>query len=444
MNKMTYEDLRSSRKDLIIYDYLRGSWAYGLQKPDGTSDRDSAQVFLEPKEWLLGLGLDFKEQLADERGDNVAYSLKKFMTMLLSSNPTVLESLFIPDRCIYYEHPLMTEIKRHREKFLTKDCFKPFLGYAKSQILKCRSLHKMCFQEDIARKTPLDFCYTTFRQGSTKVENWLDYRGMKQKYVGLVNVPNMANTLNAFYDWGTFFKDENISGDDLIDAHKNFRNIKTTDIITQLKAVEDEEAKASLLEKLHKVQLSNMAVFIIDHYGLSSLEELLWWHHMRYPIGYKGIVGDDGMSCELRLSSVAKGELPIFTMTYNKDAYQSHCKDYKNMQEWKKNRNPERYKENKVHTYDHKNVSHAIRLLHMGIEIAKGEGFNVDRTNIDRDFIMNIRLGNMPYEEVIEYVQSKNDEMKEVMEKSTLPEHIDVDFVNGLLLDIRKAQFGKN
>ena len=155
MKKYTFEDIKA--RDLLIYNYIRGSHAYGLQKSDGSSDIDTAGVFIEPMEWILGLGLDFEDQIQDERHDNVWYSLKKFMNMLLSSNPTVLESLFIPERCVLYEHPIMTEIKKHRDKFITKACFKPFLGYAYEQIKKCRSLNKLVVNPVDERKEPLDF-----------------------------------------------------------------------------------------------------------------------------------------------------------------------------------------------------------------------------------------------------------------------------------------------
>ena len=128
-----------------------------MEKPDGTSDIDTALVFIEPNEQLLGLGLDYQEQISDEKNDNVGYSLKKYMNMLLTSNPTALESLFIPDRCILYEHPIMTEIKKHRDKFITKACFKPFLGYAYQQIIKCRGLNKKIVNPVTERKEPLDF-----------------------------------------------------------------------------------------------------------------------------------------------------------------------------------------------------------------------------------------------------------------------------------------------
>ena len=436
----------------LLYHYIRGSHAYGLQKPDGSSDIDTAMVYLEPIEQLLGLGLDYQDQVSDKKHDNVGYSLKKFMNMLLSSNPTVLESLFIPEKCILYEHPIMTEIKKNRDKFITKACFKPFLGYSYEQIKKCRSLHKKFLLEEVERKEPLDFAYTFRKQGSTKIEYWLEHRGLKQKYCGLVNIPNMDGMHGVFYDWGNHFLNEGITYEKLVKAYKSTYEEETVDIIHILKNCKTltEEERKEYEDKLSIVQLGNMARFIENFYlggdgGLDNrplhhktLFEI--WFRQQKPIGYKGMVGEDGLSNELRLSSVAEGEIPICHMHYDKDKYSSHCKDYKSYVEWKENRNPERYKENCGKQFDRKNVAHAVRLLHMGIEIAKGQGFNVDRTDIDRDFILNIRLGNTSYDEIIAYIESKKDEMEELMKSSTLPDAIDVNFVNDLLLDIRKKQ----
>lgn len=48
----------------------------------------------------------------------------------------------------------------------------------------------------------------------------------------------------------------------------------------------------------------------------------------------------------------------------------------------------------------------------MGLEIAKTGQVNVDRTNIDRDFILDIRLGNSTYDELINYLDSKRKKWK--------------------------------
>lgn len=441
MKKLTYEEVKNG--DNVLYYYIRGSHAYGLEKPDGTSDIDTAMVYMEPVEQLLGLGLDFQDQVADERNDNVAYSLRKFMNMLLSSNPTVLESLFIPENCILYEHPIFTELKKHRDKFITKACFKPFLGYSCEQIKKCRGLNKRFLQEKIERKGPLDFAFTFYKQGSTKIENWLEHRGLKQKYCGLVNIPNMGEIIGVYYDWGRHFQEEGVTLDAMMKAYSTTKDDDTVELVQKLKTTPDltTEQETEIKESLRIVQMGNMVRFIIEYADI-DVENLENWFYSQKPIGYKGMVGEDNLSNELRLSSVSKNEKPICWMNYNKDGYSSHCVDYKNQKRWERERNPERYNENVGKLYDVKNVSHAVRLLHMGLEIARGEGFNVDRRNIDREFILNIRMGDVPYEKVIAYIESKKEEMDEAMKQSTLPDAIDVDFVNNLLLDIRKKQLG--
>ena len=98
-------------------------------------------------------------------------------------------------------------------------------------------------------------------------------------------------------------------------------------------------------------------------------------------------------------------------MTYNQQGYESHCRKYKEYYEWVEKRNPARYESNLKSNYDVKNVAHCVRLLHMGRELAKGEGFNVVRT-WDRDMILDIRNHKYEYEEIIEYVEKVFAEMK--------------------------------
>ena len=436
MKKYTFEDIRD--KGLLLYEYVRGSVSQGINTP--LSDIDHGGVYLAPAEQLLGLGIDYQDEIKSEKGDDDWMELNKFMRLLLKSNPTVLESLFIDDKYVLYEHPIMTEIKKHRNEFITKECFSGFIGYSCEQIKKCRSLKKLFVQPIVERKTVLDFCYTFYKQGSTKIENWLDYRGLKQKYCGLVNIPNMMETIGVYYDWGNHFLNENIHIEELYGAYDNIGTYSTTDIITKMKKSTDDNEKLKLEEDLKKCHMCNMVGFIMDFYHLDDMFALRDWYYEQSPIGYKGIVNEKGTSNELRLSSVAKDERPVCYMTYNKNAFSSHCKDYKEYKDWEKNRNPVRYLQNKGKQFDRKNVAHAIRLMHMGIEIARGEGVKVDRTNIDRDFIMNIRNGNSSYEDIISYLENKKIEMEDAMTSSTLPEKIDIEKINNLLIEIRKRQ----
>ena len=142
MKKYTFEDIRE--KGLLLYEFVRGSVSQGINTQ--SSDIDHGGVYLAPAEQLLGLGIDYQDEIKSEKGDDDLMELNKFMRLLLKSNPTVLESLFIDDKYVLYEHPIMTEIKKHRNEFITKECFSGFIGYSCEQIKKCRSLKKLFVQ----------------------------------------------------------------------------------------------------------------------------------------------------------------------------------------------------------------------------------------------------------------------------------------------------------
>ena len=140
------------------------------------------------------------------------------------------------------------------------------------------------------------------------------------------------------------------------------------------------------------------------------------------------------------MSSVSKGEKPICWVSYNQTGYQKHCIDYKNYKDWEKHRNPVRYESNLKKNFDSKNVSHAFRLIAMCTEIAQGKGFNVNRRNIDRDFLLDVKNHKYEYDDVIKMLDEKKRIMDDAISKSTLPEDIDANVVNDLLINIRKEQ----
>lgn len=445
----TFESIE--KKGLLLYKFIKGSHSQGTDIE--TSDIDEGGIFLSPTNNLLDLGYKYQDQIADERNDKVWYELKKYFHLLLKSNPTMLETLFIDDEFILYEHPLFKEFRAHKDMFLTKQCFKPMFSFSTSQIEKMRGLNKKIVNPITERLGPLDFAYTFYKQGSTKIKNWLEYRALNQKYCGLVNIPNMEGVYGVYYDWANHFRNEDITYEDLVRAYKSTRETDTVDIIHKLKNDKTltEEERKEYEYKLHIVQLGNMARFIEKFYlggdGGFHDKPLHWnslfkiWLRDLKPIGYKGMVGEDKLSNELRLSSVSKGEKPICYMSYNKNGYSSHCVDYKNYMDWVKHRNPVRYASNLGMNYDSKNCAHCLRIMQNCIEIARGEGFKVNRRNIDRDFLIDVRNHKYEYDEIKEIVKKKKEEMDEAIANSTLPDEIDVNFVNDFVLKIRKEFF---
>ena len=79
--------------------------------------------------------------------------------------------------------------------------------------------------------------------------------------------------------------------------------------------------------------------------------------------------------------------------------------------------------------------------MHMGQEIAEGKGINLERT-WDKEFLMNIRNHKFEYDELMAKIDEDKVKLDEAIKNSTIKETIDVDFVNDLLIEIRKRAYG--
>ena len=159
---------------------------------------------------------------------------------------------------------------------------------------------------------------------------------------------------------------------------------------------------------------------------------------------FKGIIGEN--SNELKLSSISKDFIDFYkdfklkpeVLYYNKDGYSSHCKDYKSYQTWLKERNLNRFHTNVSHgqVFDSKNISHCRRLIDISLEIGNNSTFTVKRPNAD--YLLQIKRGEVPLDKIIEDAERDIAGLKELYDKSDLPESVDPAFVKELLLKIRK------
>lgn len=434
-----FEKIRKEGR--LLYEYIRGSQSYGLALP--TSDIDTGGVFVMSPETLYGLPQYKHDQVDDERHDTTWYEIGRYLELLLKSNPTMLESLFVPERCIKYVHPAFKVILENRDIFVTKKCFSGFTSYAISQIAKAKGLNKKINNPMTERKTPLDFCWTfNNEQGTMHLSKWLEKRGLLQKYCGLNHMPNMEEMYGVFYDWE---EDLHLTFGSPEALQKALLSIYS---YTEEKISEHESALIKHFYKNMPEESAKIRDTFEEWLGLGGADEekakkFLFdlaqsLYENTVPKGYHGIMREDGTSTDIRLDSIAVGDKPICTMHFNRNGYQMHCREYREYKEWEQKRNPQRFLENKDKDFDRKNIAHCVRLITMGIEIAKTGKVNVDRTNIDRDFILNIRLGNTSYEEIMEYVEGKKQELDEAIKNCSLPEDVDPEKVNELLIKIRQ------
>ena len=371
-----------------LYLVIRGSHAYGTNVE--TSDTDYSGVFIQSMNDILGN--KYTEQINDDTNDTVIYEIRRFLELLGSNNPTVLELLNTPEDCIIYKDPAFDLILNDKEKFITKICAKSFGGYAKQQISKAKGQNKkQNWEKDkVTRKEVLDFVYVIEGEKSIPWKVWNNDR-YEEKFIGVVNVSNARDIYAVYFDKDAFCMfSESIS----------------------------ESTRKTLIE-VQKESEKSMG------------------------FGYKGLVKtNEGInsteSNALRLSSIPKGETPICIVTYNKDGYTQHCNDYKSYQTWLEQRNESRWVDVKSHgqKIDGKNMLHCKRLMEMAKEIAKGEGIIVRRPNA-KDLIA-IRKGEVDLQTLIDSVEKEIIEVDKLFDNSELPDSIDIEFINNLIVKIRK------
>jgi len=404
-NKLTIRDLEE--QGLIGYRFYRGSTLHNLRTKD--SDYDEGGVFFAPQSMLYGLRNNYQEQVSDEKGDVTFYEFGRWMELIAKGNPQSLESLFAPDKYVIGKiHPVIQMVLEHKDEFLSKENVEHLVGYSKSQILKCRGLNKKINFTDTKRKDVLDFCYTFKDQGSQPIKEFLKEHNLNQKYCGLVSIPNMKDVYGVYYDFAAYFKFEGIENDVIS---------KIIPLVCSVYKQPTEWIQSDINDRIRNK--------IFFKYG--------------------GIVepNDITKSNEVRLSSVPKGEKPICFMTYNKDAYTYHCKMYREYKEWEEHRNPVRYESNKEKTYDAKNMCECMRLIHTGREIAEGKGFNVERA-WDRDYLLDIKAHKFSYEEIISAMEKEKEIMENALKYSTLPDKVDENLVNRLLIEGRNQYYNQS
>jgi predicted nucleotidyltransferase len=371
---------------------IRGSHAYGTNVE--TSDTDYSGVFIQNIDDILGF--NYIEQINDDKNDTVIYEIQRFLQLLASNNPTVLELLNTPEDCILYKHPIFDEVLNNRDKFITKICAKSFGGYGKMQIQKAKGQNKKqnWEKERVTRKDVLDFVYVIEGGKSIPWKKWNDghlREKYNNKFCGVVNIPNAKDVYAVYYDLKAEMAHSNILQEDIRESYKQ------------------------------------------------SLKD----SGMPMGIGYKGLVktGEGNNVAEsnaLRLSSIPKGETPICNIVYNKDGYSEHCKDFKSYEDWLANKNEARWVDVKSHgqKIDGKNMMHSKRLMSMAREIAEGKGINVRRS--DAEYLISIRRGEIDLETLISEVEKEIVEIDELFANSNLPDSVDKNFVNELLIKIRK------
>jgi ribosomal protein L37AE/L43A len=189
---MTLRELKESGH--IIFEAISGSKAYGLDHAQ--SDTDIRGVYIAPKDMFYSL--ECPEQVNDATNDVVYYELRKFIELVSKNNPNIIELLNTPEDCVLYKHPIYDRILEFN--WITKQCKNTFAGYAYAQIKKAKGLNKKVLNPmDKERKSVLDFCFVTYKNGAISLAKFLEIKDWKQEDCGLVNIPHMKDVFGLYY-----------------------------------------------------------------------------------------------------------------------------------------------------------------------------------------------------------------------------------------------------
>jgi uncharacterized protein len=145
---------RRTVEDNLIFLGIVGSKAYGTDLE--YSDVDLKGVMIAPIKYHLGTySFEQKDQWdVNETGrigaldlskDKVVYELKKFMNLITSQNPNILDLLWLPEDKVLFTTPTFESIILMRDFLLSQDCYKSFGGYAASQIKRMEN-HRIWLQ----------------------------------------------------------------------------------------------------------------------------------------------------------------------------------------------------------------------------------------------------------------------------------------------------------
>lgn len=114
--------------------------------------------------------------------------------------------------------------------------------------------------------------------------------------------------------------------------------------------------------------------------------------------------------------------------------YSTKLKEWKNYQEWLKNRNPLRAELETKYHYDCKHAMHLIRLLLMCDEILSSGKVIVKRP--DAEFLLEVRNGRFTIDELMDWVKNQEDKIKESFNKSKLPNSPNTKLIDCTCIDI--------
>jgi len=145
MKNITPEQKKILFPDNTILLGYRGSVAHNMYMPNtdpnSVDDIDLMGVYMAPVDHYIGMHRTKEtiEKFVDQ-WDVVNYEFKKFVSLLLKSNPNVMSLLWVRDNHYIERHEYGKTLIENRDLFVSKKAYHSFTGYAYSQLKRMTHL----------------------------------------------------------------------------------------------------------------------------------------------------------------------------------------------------------------------------------------------------------------------------------------------------------------
>lgn len=163
------QELENLADKNCILRVVAGSHAYGTNIEG--SDWDERAIFADD---ISRVALPFQkiEQIQFLQDDKVYYELSKYMPLLLTQNPNVIELIWTAEDDILYKNDSGQLLLDNREKFLSIQVKDSYVGYALSQLKRIKG-HNKWINNPQPEKEPeqKDFCSVVWNFGNEKIFN---------------------------------------------------------------------------------------------------------------------------------------------------------------------------------------------------------------------------------------------------------------------------------
>lgn len=164
----------------VQYECMMGSIAYAVASDEsdidiyGFSIPNKEMIFPHLRGEILGFGnqtqrfeqyqqhhVDYEKKTYDLS----IYSIIRYFQLCMDNNPNMIDSLFVPDRCVLFSTNIGKMVRESRKLFLHKGSFFKLKGYAYSQIHKIKTKNPEGKRKEIVEKYGFDvkFGYHTIR-----------------------------------------------------------------------------------------------------------------------------------------------------------------------------------------------------------------------------------------------------------------------------------------